>query len=133
VIAMDLFSSTFNVLERALDYSALRQKVISENIANADTPNYKAKQVNFRSFFQQELRNAFEGRRTDPRHIPIRSSTSNPVQQTSNPFQYNHNGNSVDMDEEMSKLAENQIYYYALADRLSGKFNGLETVIKGGK
>ncbi len=46
---------------------------------------------------------------------------------------YQANGNNVDMDKEMADMAENQIYYEALVDRLNGKFNSLQTVIRGGK
>lgn len=46
---------------------------------------------------------------------------------------YNHNGNGVDMDKEMADLATNQIYYNALTERINGKFNTLQSVIKGGK
>jgi len=42
-------------------------------------------------------------------------------------------GNAVDMDAEQTKLAENQIYYNALIERMNGKLNTLNTVIKGGK
>ncbi len=52
---------------------------------------------------------------------------------TKNDLVYNHNKNNVDLDKEMSDLAQNQIYYNALVERLNGKFNSLKTVIKGGK
>ena len=42
---MNLFSGTISTLENALNYSATKQKVISQNIANVDTPNYKAKEM----------------------------------------------------------------------------------------
>lgn len=133
VKAMQLFAHTISLLEKALDYSSLKQKVISQNIANADTPNYKAKDINFQAIFQDELRHSIEGKRTDERHIPIRSSISQPIRMTQKNIQYHHNGNSVDMDQEMAKLAENQIYYYSLVDRLNGKFQSLQSVIRGGK
>ena len=52
---------------------------------------------------------------------------------TKNKSTYNHNGNSVDMDQEMAELAKNQIYYNALMERINGKFAVLQTVIRGGK
>lgn len=45
---------------------------------------------------------------------------------------YNHNGNSVDIDKEMTELAENQIYYQALVERINGKFNSIKSVLNGG-
>jgi flagellar basal-body rod protein FlgB len=126
---LKLFSETIQSLERALNYSSLKQKVIANNIANVDTPNYKAKDVSFRT----ELQRALQANRTDPRHFEFKAGlTSFPIITRPN-ITYNHNGNSVDIDKEMSELAENQIYYSALVERLNGKFQTLKTVIRGGK
>jgi flagellar basal-body rod protein FlgB len=131
---MELFSNTFQSLENALNYSGSKQKVISQNLANSDTPNYKAKEVSKNHYFQAELDSAIQSYRTDERHLNFKSrgngSSSIVTQQN---VQYNNNGNSVDVDKEMTDLAANQIYYNAIADRLSGKFKSLETVIRGGK
>ncbi|EIJ81505.1 flagellar basal body rod protein FlgB [Bacillus methanolicus PB1] len=131
---MKLFSSTFSILENALNYSSLKQKVISQNIANVDTPNYKAKDVSFKSMFQQEFNSSFENYRTDKRHFRFEgSSTGNSPVVTKKNLSYSQNGNSVDIDHEMADLAANQIYYNALIERLNGKFASLQSVIKGGK
>ncbi|WP_078547143.1 flagellar basal body rod protein FlgB [Litchfieldia alkalitelluris] len=127
---MKLFSGTINSLEQALKYSSTRQKTISHNIANVDTPNYKAKDVSFKT----ELNQSINANKTSALHIDFsggRSSSVKVVNSIGN--QYNHNGNNVDIDKEMSSLAENQIYFNAVADRISSKFNSLKTVVKGGK
>ncbi|MFJ7747039.1 flagellar basal body rod protein FlgB [Peribacillus sp. NPDC097295] len=131
---MELFSNTFQSLENALNYSSTKQKVTSQNIANSDTPNYKAKDVSNTKSFQTELDAAIQSYRTDERHFSFKSggrSTSSIVTQQN--VNYNSNGNSVDIDKEMTDLATNQIYYNAVTDRLSGKFQSLESVIRGGK
>lgn len=131
---MKLFSNTIQTLENALNYSSTKQKVIAQNIANADTPNYKAKDVQFKNSFQTELEASINAYRTDNRHYAFKITppvTSGIV--TKNSRQYNNNGNSVDIDQEMSDLATNQIYYNALTERLSGKFQSLQNVIRGGK
>ncbi|MCY8282095.1 flagellar basal body rod protein FlgB, partial [Bacillus inaquosorum] len=46
---------------------------------------------------------------------------------------YQQNGNNVDVDKEMTELAQNQINYQALVERMNGKFNSLKTVLTGGK
>jgi len=128
---MNLFDGTISLLEKTLDYSSLRQKIIAQNIANADTPNYKARDVSFRSFLEGEM-SSLPMKVTDPKHLPKRSSSgSRAVVTVNHNVRYNENGNSVDMDNEMVKMAENQIYYYALAERISGKFESLKMVIKG--
>lgn len=130
---MKLFSNTFSTLERALDYSSLKQKVIANNMANVDTPNYKPKEVSFQSLFQEELTKPFGAKRTDNRHYEFQNNPINSAIVTQQNIQYNENGNGVDVDKEMSDMATNQIYYNALTDRINGKFSSLQTVIRGGK
>ena len=130
---MKLFSNTIHSLEKALDYSALRQKVISDNIANVDTPNYKAQDVSFKNLLSNEMNSQLRANRTNEKHFEFTSSKrSNSSIITKNDTAFNHNGNNVDIDKEMALLAENQIYYNAVTERISGKFNTLNTVIKGG-
>ncbi|RFB19070.1 flagellar basal body rod protein FlgB [Bacillus sp. HNG] len=130
---MKLFSNTIHSLEKALDYSALRQKVISNNIANVDTPNYKAQDVSFKNLLSNEMNSQLRANRTNEKHFEFTSSKRlNSLLATKNDTAYNHNGNNVDIDKEMTLLAENQIYYNAVTERISGKFNTLKTVIKGG-
>ncbi|RFU61522.1 flagellar basal body rod protein FlgB [Peribacillus glennii] len=131
---MKLFSNTFQTLENALNYSSSKQKVISQNIANVDTPNYKAKDVRMDHSFQTMLDASINAYRTDRRHYDFKITPSVPSAiVTKNNFQYNNNRNSVDIDQEMSDMATNQIYYNAVTDRLSGKFQSLQNVIRGGK
>lgn len=125
---MTLFSNTFTTLENALNYANTKQKVIAQNIANVDTPNYKAKEVSFK----ETLTNTLNANKTNEKHIDF-STTSSSSAITTNQSTYNNSGNSVDIEKEMNDLATNQIYYNALIDRISGKFNSLENVIKGGK
>jgi flagellar basal-body rod protein FlgB len=130
---LKLFSNTFTSLSDALNYSSLKQKVISQNIANVDTPNYKAKDVTFKTIFQNEMNPDFTTNRTDPRHIDFSSDSNTPGIVVRQNAEYNNNGNSVDLDQEMSDLASNQIYYDALVEQLNSKFSTLQNVIRGGK
>ncbi|WP_202077070.1 flagellar basal body rod protein FlgB [Caldalkalibacillus salinus] len=134
---MQLFSTTLNALERSLDVSSQRQKVISSNIANVDTPQYKAKDVSFRSELQKALDNKnLKSYQTNDKHIPFSTQQHRPFQPqvvTQTGTLYNHNGNNVDLDLEMTKMAENQLWYNALTDRANGKLNSLRTVISEGR
>ncbi|WP_409305417.1 flagellar basal body rod protein FlgB [Peribacillus sp. SCS-155] len=130
---MELFSNTFSNLENALNYSSLKQKVISQNIANADTPNYKAKDVVRNESFQSVLQSSISSYKTDNRHFDFSGSRTSSASIVQRDTKYNNNGNSVDVDKEMSDLAANQILFNALTDRISGKFKSLENVIRGGK
>lgn len=131
---MQLFSNTISTLENALTYSSMKQKVVSQNIANVDTPNYKAKEVSFKAAFEQALGQTLTANKSNARHYDFKGSKlSNAGITVRNNLNYNENGNSVDMDKEMSDLATNQIYFNALTERINGKFNTLQTVIRGGK
>lgn len=130
---MNLFSNTIDSLEQALNYSSLKQKTISNNIANVDTPNYKAKEVINEGSFKSALDSSMNAYRTDQRHYDFSQSSGSKQVITQKNVQYNNNGNSVDVDKEMSTLAENQIYYNAVTDRIGSKFQSLQNVIRGGK
>ncbi|ABS73964.1 MULTISPECIES: flagellar basal body rod protein FlgB [Bacillus] len=129
---MDLFSGTIQNLENALGRADIKQKVLTNNIANIDTPNYKAKKVSFRNLLDQETSN-LEAVKTDYRHVDFTGSGDDYSIVSSSDTSYQQNGNNVDIDKEMTDLAENQINYQALVERMSGKFNSLKTVLTGGK
>ena len=131
---MDLFSGTISNLDKALNYSATKQKVISQNIANVDTPNYKAKDVSFKAAFNEALGESLITNRTNVRHFEFgKTNHSSSTIITKNQVSYNESGNSVDIDQEMTDLATNQIYNNALIERISWKFSSLQNVIRGGK
>lgn len=127
-----LFSGNFQTLEKALDYSSLKHKTIAQNIANVDVPNYKAKDVSFKQVLAESTK-PIVANRTDSRHFKFSISTGQLNVYTKKNTEYNHNGNNVDIDSEMSDMAANQIYYQALIERLNGKFSTLQNVIKGGR
>lgn len=129
---MSIFGGSISSLEQGLDFSATKQKTIAQNIANIDTPNYKAKSVSFNEYLSSAKQSRISAHRTQERHIDFQTNTSaGGVFDYAN-FSYNHNGNGVDMDKEQANLATNQIYYNALIDRMSGKLNTLQTVVRGG-
>lgn len=129
---LDLFSGNISTLEKALNFSSLKQKVTAQNIANADVPNYKSKGVSFKSLLNDASQKQIHAYRTDQRHIPFQVEISQPTIFTKTNMQYQHNGNNVDIDKEMSDLAANQIYYNALVERINGKFSTLQSVVRGG-
>lgn len=128
---------SFQVLEKALDASWTRHKIISGNIANVDTPNYKA----YRVEFEEHLRGALRNTRvmlntTDQRHIASASNRLTDAdyrivrdQSTSARM----DGNNVDIDVEMANLAKNALMYQAFADRISAKLAMIKTIINEGR
>lgn len=135
-----LQTSTLQVLSQALNASTLRNRVILNNVANIDTPGFKSQQV----VFEEELKKAltesssnFIGKRTHRLHIPIGGNAPSTlptpkVLENATTFVQN-NGNNVDLEYEMTKLAENSLWYNALVQQTSGHFNKLREVIKEGR
>lgn len=99
------------MIESTLDAASLRQKVIANNIANVDTPNFKRTEVQFEELLQSQMRNEgnLVGVRTHENHIPIglpKNQMPEPQLQTDQMTSMNNNGNNVDIDYEMTLLAK---------------------------
>jgi flagellar basal-body rod protein FlgB len=132
-----LFRNTISLLERSLNLRSLQHRVLASNIANMDTPNYKAVEL---AVAEEMNRNHDSGSgiqlvQTRPGHLPLKP---NPVDhlklKVAKPpdFSLRGDGNTVDLDRTMGKLAENTLLYKTAAQILSKKFSGLKNAIKGG-
>lgn len=134
---MDLFSNqTIISLQKGLDASALRQRVIANNIANMNTPNFKKSTVAFEDLLKEAVGNKAIGMNaTDPRHFGVVSNLTElqPEVNLNETTSMRTDGNNVDVDEEMTNLAANGIQYQALTRQLSDRFSLLSLVITGGK
>ncbi|GIP33061.1 flagellar basal body rod protein FlgB [Paenibacillus sp. J2TS4] len=129
-----LNSPTFNLMERSMDASALRHQVLSNNIANVDTPYFKRSEIKFEEFLQNEMRAPFsiEGFRTDPRHFVIgHSSQVSPQITTDAETAMNNNMNNVDIDAEMSLLAKNVLRYYVMSQQVGHEIKMARTALGG--
>lgn len=119
-----LFSS--ERIEKSLDVGWLRNEVISDNIANVDTPGYKRRDVLFKDHLVSELQNS---------HINVKSkinSGETKVVTEDTDYSYRIDGNNVDIEREMAIMAENTLKYNTLIQRVSGQFNKIRSIIKGG-
>lgn len=122
-------SSVTSGLESALNETALRGQTLSQNIANADTPNYKAKTVDFKKMLNHEL----QAHQSDPRHLNFSSAGEDAsVVRKETGTAVNNNGNNVDMDREMANLAKTQVKYQALTEQMNSQFNRFHSVLRGG-
>lgn len=123
------------VLEQAISASSLRQKVISNNIANVNTPGYKKSEVLFEDMLQSAMNNEkMPMLQTNERHLPLKQSgfptpKVNVIGNTSMRI----DGNNVDIDGEMADLAKNNIYYNAVVQQLGSYFSGIKSAIKEGR
>lgn len=126
----------FDRLDTAIQAANLRQGVISNNIANVDTPYFKKSSVSFESMLQAEMNDgmpALQGKRTDVRHFVIgpANEVPEPVVSTDQSTAMNNNQNNVDIDSEMTKLAENQLRYNAYIEQMNYMIKMKRTAVEG--
>ncbi len=133
---LDAIFNKLNVpgFAKVLDAYAARQKAIAENIANISTPGYQAKDVDFAKTLKAgSSGGGLAGLRSEERHLPIGASNSstNPEWTIDDSQSLMSGENNVDVDQEMAKSAENQLYYMATSKLVAAKFKALQTVIRG--
>lgn len=127
----------FNKLETALQAANIRQGVLANNIANVDTPYFKRSNVSFESLLKSEMdgnRLTLKGRRTDTKHFDIGPSSSIPVPviSTDESTAMNNNLNNVDIDSEMTRLAENQLRYNSYIEQINYQIKFKRTAVERG-
>jgi flagellar basal-body rod protein FlgB len=135
----NLFDSNIEALQRSLDIRARKHEVIISNIANADTPKYKA----FDLIVEDELEKVKHSeyinslKRTHPMHLQTKLQNRKDATisriQFSKEVSLRGDGNTVNMEKEMAELSENNIIYRTSADILSRKFQGLLKAIQVGR
>jgi len=136
---MTIFDRTMQLLQRSLDLRGARQRVISSNLANEETPGYRASELNF----MDQLRSAHQGRTpivlaaTQTRHFGVHGPQG--IQAVTGRLSEVPAGdlpldaNSVNLELEMAKLSDNAMQYNAAATIIAKKFQGLLSAIKEGR
>ncbi|HIQ04485.1 MAG TPA: flagellar basal body rod protein FlgB [Anaerolineae bacterium] len=125
-----------SVLERALDGLALRQQVISNNIANVDTPGFKASEVSFEQVLRRQLADdaTLSLERTHQRHLAASTQASEATGDiwvtVRSDTTLRNDGNNVDIDREMVELAETAIRYHAVARLMARRLAILRTIAR---
>lgn len=120
--------------ESALSLRAARQEVLASNIANADTPNYKARDFDFAATLNRARAgssNTMELARTNARHFAV--SATNPLEAQlmyRNDVQPSIDGNTVDMNIEMSNFTDNAVRYQASLTFMQQKFAGMRSALQ---
>ncbi|SEK21118.1 flagellar basal body rod protein FlgB [Paenibacillus sp. OK003] len=127
---------SFQRLQGALDASNTRQRTIADNIANADTPYFKRSDVAFEELLQEQMNGdmpVLKGKVTDSRHFVIGPSSSipTPVVNMDQSTSMNNNENNVDVDKEMSLLAENQLRYNAYIQQVNEQIKMMRVGVEG--
>jgi len=124
--------SNINLLEKFINYTAERSKLINQNIANTSTKNYHSKDLSFQDIMDKELNNSLK---TDnSKHIQIENTTidyKNNIIESSEILDDQIGYNNVEIDKEMVKLAENTIKFKFASKKIGGYYKELQKVIKG--
>lgn len=130
-----LFNKTIGLLAHALDLRSERHRVITANIANQDTPGYKAMELNFKDALSSASGSSLLPlQRTDPSHLSSAGGISASSHAVVSPGASQRlDGNTVNGEQEMAKLAENTLFYTATTQILSGKFRGIRNAIREGR
>lgn len=124
-------------LENGLSASWLRNQTILNNVANNDTPDFKASGVEFETLYKEAAarEDGFQFKQTRATHVPIGggsdASEVKGVVVQKDPTTYRMDGNNVDIDQEMTDYAKNVIYYNTILRKINGQFNQLRMAIKG--
>ena len=114
------------LLEKMLDVSSVKHKVIANNIANVNTPGYKKMDVSFADQLEKALNessvNKFDA--LQPKIVISKEDTSETVR---------NDGNNVDMDKEVSSLVKNTLSYNIYTQLLAKKFEGIKSAIESSR
>lgn len=121
------------LMSKALDFQSQRHLLVSSNISNLDTPGYKAKDIDFKGALREALGGDGPGvARTHPGHIGPGKDTLYSLQpevfEEADPAR--SNGNNVNVDKEMTKLAENQIAYSATVQLMTKRVSTIRSAIR---
>lgn len=136
-----MFSRIFNsptqkLLANALDGSELRNRVTANNIANANTPDFKRSEV----LFEEQLRQLVVDQKqptplrvTNPRHIQVARNPKEfrPEVYELNDLSYRNDGNNVDIEVETSTMIKNSLYYNAVSSSMTQEIRLLRMAITG--
>lgn len=117
----------FPALENLLSYTSKRQQALAANVANLDTPGYRAKDF----AFQQEMQSALNMASTSSKHIaPVAPTTTASMYEVNTSVK--PNGNTVDLDRELTEITKNGLQYVTLVQYLNHKIRTLRSAVTDG-
>lgn len=135
---MDVNDKTLKSLATALNFREMRNELISSNIANANTPDYKSKKIDFEEALARALDvdGQMQMNTNDGRHFDVGNGGFNNLE----PEVYDdpngvvsENGNTVDVESEMAKMAENKLMYDAIVQLINKKMGIMKYAINSEK
>ena len=114
---------TNKTLETLLDYTSIKQKVIGQNIANAETKNYKRREVEFKELLDMGMKKSSKVQQKETDFSVKLDEESQVITQ----------GNNVDINKEMADLAKNSLMFKFASKKINGYYKTIQGVIRGGR
>jgi flagellar basal-body rod protein FlgB len=124
------FNEALGIHPQALTMREKRSEVLATNLANSDTPGYKARDLDFKSILKQNLPPAQTMERTQAGHFASQQLLEARAMYR-NPNQVSLDGNTVEANVEQAKYAENAVQYQASLQFISNDFSGLMMALRG--
>ncbi len=131
---MSIIDRAFSIHDDAMILRSRRTSILAANIANADTPNYKARDMDFSSMLKQAAtgqQHNLKMARTNGSHLSADSVQVDADIKYRNPLHASLDGNTVDSHVEQAKFSENAVQYQTSLTMLNSKIRGLKLAIKG--
>ena len=126
--------TVLNHMKLFLDYSARKQQVITSNLANSETPGYRAKELDFADVFKQEMQSSGVLKQTREKHIEGKPSLVRvaEVKEKANDA-LGRDGNNVDLDREMTQLAQNVLKFSVVSRLYQQKIQLIKYSLREGR
>lgn len=128
---MSLLDGVFGVHERALKLKSQRLELLSQNIANADTPNFKARDLDFKALLKSTDESAVGLQSTHPSHVNGQAFAQSDNVKYRIPFNTAFDGNTVEMSVEQAQYGQAAGEYQATLNFLESRVSGLRRALKG--
>ena len=128
---MDMLNRIFGVHEPALQARARRLEVLAQNIANADTPNYKARDIDFKAALSQASSSDTAMRTTQSAHFNVGQELPPDDMRFRLPFNTSFDGNTVEMSVEQAQYGKAAADYQATLNFLENRVSGLRKALRG--
>jgi flagellar basal-body rod protein FlgB len=125
------FNNALGIHPQALTLREKRSEVLASNLANADTPGYKARDLDFQAVLKQSMPAENTLERTQQGHFSPNDRLLGATMLYRNPQQASIDGNTVESHIEQAKYAENAVQYQASLNFINGRFSGLMSAIRG--
>jgi flagellar basal-body rod protein FlgB len=126
---MNMIDNALGIHAQALGLRSKRMEVLARNIANADTPHFKAKDIDFRSVLKQTREDALNS--THNMHMKIAMEEDSSGEKYRIPFNASFDGNTVEMNVEQAKFGQVAADYQTTLNILENRVSGIRRALRG--